>query len=188
MNTTSFSLLERLRQPSDSAAWDRFVELYTPLLFYWGRRAGLQSADAADLVQDVFEVLLRKLPEFQYDRQKSFRSWLRTVTMNKWKERARRRTEHAVGGSGVAPLEPAIPDGAEQFWETEYHRHLAARALDVMHTQFEPATWQACWESVVNDRPAAEIAAELGLTVNAVYLARSRVLRRLRQDLADLWD
>ena len=80
MNTTSFSLLERLRQPSDSAAWDRFVELYTPLLFYWGRRAGLQSADAADLVQDVFEVLLRKLPEFQYDRQKSFRSWLRTVT------------------------------------------------------------------------------------------------------------
>ena len=80
MNTTSFSLLERLRQPSDSAAWDRFVELYTPLLFYWGRRAGLQSADAADLVQDVFEVLLHKLPEFQYDRQKSFRSWLRTVT------------------------------------------------------------------------------------------------------------
>ena len=179
MNTTSFSLLERLRQPSDSAAWDRFVELYTPLLCYWGRRAGLQSADAADL---------RKLPEFQYDRQKSFRSWLRTVTMNKWKERVRRRTEYAVGGSGVGPLEPAIPDGAEQFWETEYHRQLAARALDVMRTQFEPATWKACWESVANDRPAAEIAVELGLTVNAVYLARSRVLRRLRQDLADLWD
>jgi len=188
MNTTSLTLLERLRQPTDSAAWDRFVDLYTPLLFYWGRRAGLQSADAADLVQDVFEVLLRKLPEFQYDRHKSFRSWLRTVTMNKWKERIRRRTEHAVGGPAAAPLEPVIPDSAEQFWETEYHRQLAARALEVMRTQFEPATWQACWESVVNDRPAAEIAAELGLTVNAVYLARSRVLRRLRQDLADLWD
>jgi RNA polymerase sigma-70 factor (ECF subfamily) len=188
MNTTSVSLLEKLRQPTDSAAWDRFVDLYTPLLFYWGRRAGLQSADAADLVQDVFEVLVRKLPEFEYDRQQSFRSWLRTVTMNKWKERVRRRTEHAVGGSAVNPLEPTVPDGAEQFWETEYHGQLAARALDLMRTQFEPATWQACWESVVNDRPAAEIAAELGLTVNAVYLARSRVLRRLRQDLAHLWD
>ena len=187
MQNTSLTLLQRLREPADTSAWNRFVELYTPLLYYWARRAGLQSADASDLVQDVFQLLLLKLPEFQYDKSKSFRSWLRTVTMNKWRERARRISEKARGGSELG-AEPAIADGAQTFWDDEYHKMLAARALKVMQGSFEPATWKACWESVVNERPATEIAAELGLTANAVYLARSRVLRRLREELQGLWE
>ncbi|HEV3262134.1 MAG TPA: sigma-70 family RNA polymerase sigma factor, partial [Gemmataceae bacterium] len=81
MPTTSASLLERLRQPGDQAAWSRFVQLYTPLLYSWARQVRLQHQDAADLVQEVFAVLIRKWPEFSYDPQKSFRSWLRTVML-----------------------------------------------------------------------------------------------------------
>src|SRR4051794_22774844 len=91
MDRTPVSLLERLRQPADQTAWGRFVDLYTPLLYYWARRRGLPSAEAADLVQDVFLVLVQKLPEFRYDRDKSFRNWLRTVMLNKWREGLRQR-------------------------------------------------------------------------------------------------
>ena len=188
MSTTSHSLLEHLRRPDDHAAWNRFVDLYTPLLYYWARKTGLQNADAADLVQEVLHLLVKKLPEFEYDPQRSFRTWLRAVTLNKWRE-AQRKKQVAAAAGGSEPLpEPAISDPAEAFWEKEYRQMLAARALEVMRTEFEPATWQACWETVVSSRPAAEVALELGLTTNAVYLARSRVLRRLRRELQGLWE
>src|ERR1043166_5847080 len=88
---TPLSLLEKLRRDADGAAWDRFVALYSPLLYQWARRIGLESADAADLVQEVFTLLVRKLPDFQYDPDKTFRGWLWTVTLNKWRERQRRQ-------------------------------------------------------------------------------------------------
>src|ERR1700722_9457419 len=91
MEITPASLLHRLRQPCDRRGWDQFVELYSPLLFSWARRVGLQDADAADLVQDVFAILVRKLPEFKYDPTRGFRNWLRTLTLNKWREFLRRR-------------------------------------------------------------------------------------------------
>jgi RNA polymerase sigma-70 factor (ECF subfamily) len=188
MNTTSLSLLANLRRPDDNAAWNRFVELYTPLLFYWCRRAGLQDSDAADLVQDVLQLLVKKLPEFEHDRTHSFRSWLRTVTLNKWREQWRKRQPQPLGDGQDGALEAVVPDGAEQFWEAEYRQMLAGRALEIMRAEFEPATWQACWETVVRDRAAAEVAQELGISVNAVYLARSRVLRRLREELDGLWE
>jgi RNA polymerase sigma-70 factor, ECF subfamily len=183
MQTTSVSLLERLRQPADQLAWTRFVDLYTPLLLQWARRAGLQESDAADLIQDVFQLLLRKLPEFAYDQQKSFRGWLRTVLLNQWRTRLRRRTEQPLDEAGA--VEPAGEDGLA---EEEYRNYLVGRALQIMQRDFQPATWQACWEHVGRGRPAAEVAAELGLTVKAVYLAKARVLRRLRQELDGLCD
>jgi RNA polymerase sigma-70 factor (ECF subfamily) len=187
MHLTSQSLLERLRQPTDTEAWNRFVELYTPLLFYWARRVGLSPEDAADLVQEVFTVLLRKLPEFRYDRAGSFRSWLRTVTLNKWRERKRR----ACIQSGVSvpenDAEQADPHD-DDFWEQQYRKELAARALEMMKAHFEESTWQACLQTVVHGRPAAEVGQELGLTTNAVYLARSRVLKRLREELDGFWE
>ena len=95
MHTTSISLLERLRRPGEEEAWARLVELYTPLLYYWANRTGLSETDAADLVQDVFVVLVAKLPEFLYDRGKGFRAWLRTILFNKWRDRLRRAAEAA---------------------------------------------------------------------------------------------
>ena len=188
MPTTSLSLLKHLRRPDDHVAWNRFVELYTPLLYYWAKKTGLQNADAADLVQEVLQLLVKKLPEFEYDEKKSFRSWLRTVTMNKWRESHRKKQLAVAAGGSERLAEPAVFDSAEGFWEREYRQMLAARALEIMRAEFEPATWQACWETVVNDRAATEVAAELGVTTNSVYLARSRVLRRLRQELDGLWD
>src|SRR5262245_49975988 len=90
MHTTSETLLKRLRQPTDQQAWQRFVLLYTPLLFYWARRMGLSQDEAADLVQEVLTLLVQKLPDFHYDRHKNFRNWLHTLTVNKWREGRRR--------------------------------------------------------------------------------------------------
>ena len=164
------------------AAWRRFVQLYTPLLYAWACRAGLHDPDAADLVQDVFTVLLSRLPEFRYDRSKSFRAWLRTVALNQWRATLRRK---AVPRSAADPDDQPGPE-AEAFWEAEYRQYLAGRALAVMRAEFQPATWMACWECVVHERPAAEVAAELGLTAGAVRAAKFRVLTRLRQELDGL--
>jgi RNA polymerase sigma-70 factor (ECF subfamily) len=185
MITTSVSLLDRLRRPDERQAWDRFVTLYTPLIYSWARRAGLQESDAADLVQDVFTVLLQKLPEFTYDRNGSFRAWLKTITLNKWRESCRRA---ATRRERHGPLpDPAAAD-EEAFWETEYRRHLVGQALRVMQADFEPQTWQACWALVVEGRPAAQVAEQLGVRVGTVYAAKCRVLARLRQELAGLID
>ena len=185
MNTTSVSLLDRLRQPGNQSAWDRFVDLYTPLLYYWGRKEGLQEPDVADLVQDVFQILVRKLPEFRYDGRRTFRGWLRTILLNQWRTGLRRRTEQPLG-NGDAHLVEA--DSQDAVIEKEYRNYLSARALHVMKTDFQPTTWQACWEHVACGRPVAEVANELGMTEKAVYLAKARVLRRLREELEGLWD
>src|SRR5688572_20304611 len=100
---TPASLLERLRQPAEQQAWSRFVRLYTPLLYSWARRLGLQPEDASDLVQDVLTLLVQKLPEFHYDRHKRFRGWLWTVTLNRFRENHRRRAVPVVAATDSAP-------------------------------------------------------------------------------------
>jgi RNA polymerase sigma-70 factor (ECF subfamily) len=187
MHTTSSTLLEKLRCPTDQQAWVRFVELYTPLLYSWACRVRLPSHDAADLVQEVLTALVRKLPEFRYDSGKSFRGWLRTLTHNKWREvRRRQAVVEEADEAGLDNL-PA-PDSDEVFEEQEYRRHLVSRALKLMQAEFQPGVWRACWECVVSGKPAAQVAAELGSTRDAVYAAKSRVLRRLREELRGLLD
>jgi RNA polymerase sigma-70 factor (ECF subfamily) len=184
---TPASLLERLRFPNQEQAWTRFVRLYTPLLYYWARRLGCQEPDAADLVQDVLTLLVRKLVEFNYDRHRSFRAWLRTVTLNCWRNR-RRRLELPRDANPPDLNNLAGPDAADALSESEYRQWLVGQALELMKAEFQPNTWKACWESVVGGRPAAEVAAELGISVGAVYMAKSRVLSRLRQELTGLLD
>ena len=183
---TPVSLLERLRRPDDADAWERFVRLYTPVLYDWARRTGLQEADAADVVQDVFLALVRELPRFRYDPDRSFHQWLRTVLLNQWRDRFRRRPVPRPAGDDPVVAERASPDEVAGWIDEEFHAHLIRRAMQVMETDCQPATWRACWETVVEGRPAAEVAAELDLCVGAVYAAKSRVLGRLRQELAGL--
>jgi RNA polymerase sigma-70 factor (ECF subfamily) len=186
MFTTSPSLLERIRTARAPEAWEQFIDLYTPLFYAWARRLGLDEHDAADLIQDVFAALVEKLPAFHYDAGQSFRAWLKTVLLNRWRNRGRRRSVSAAGGATLEAV-PA-PDEVSLLEEQEYRQALVGRALQLMQAEFQPATWKACWELVVNDRPAAEVAVELGLSVNAVYLAKGRVLRRLREQLDGLLD
>ena len=187
MYTTPLSLLERLRGRVEAEAWDRFVHLYTPLLFHWARRTGLQESDAADLVQDVFVVLLRKLPEFHYDHHKSFRAWLRTVTLNKWREWQRRPALMSVPGGEVLEEIPA-PDAMSAFEEAEYRRHVIGQALDILRPEFPERTWEAFWRYAVLGEDAAAVAQALDLSPGSVYAAKSRVLARLRQEVAGLLD
>lgn len=184
LTTTSLTLLDRLGTRTDHGAWDRFVELYTPLLLVWCRRIGLSESDAADLTQTVFLTLYEKLPEFRYDPSRSFRAWLKTVMMNAWRNQVRQKQSR--GDNPPDLIDPdllAETDPRLQLDEAEYRAHLVRRALLLMQERFEPTTWKACWEFVVQDRPAAEVAHELGMTENAVYLAKSRVLRHLRHEL-----
>jgi RNA polymerase sigma-70 factor, ECF subfamily len=142
MNTTSPSLLERLRQPAEEESWGRFVKLYTPLLFSWARRMGLQEQDAADLVQDVLTLLVQKLPEFRYDQSKTFRGWLHTLTLNRWRELRRRAgAAPAVGGAADLADVPS-PTKDEAFWEQECRQYLVGRALQLMQADFQPTTWK----------------------------------------------
>ncbi len=188
MNSTSLSLLERLQKPGDQVAWSRFVELYSPMLFSWACRAGLNATDAADLVQDVFTLLVQKLPGWKYDESQSFRGWLRTLTLNKWRENHRRRRDplNAAQSLDAGDSAVAVTDEPDFLSEEEYRQAVVERTLRLLKSDFQPTTWSAFVEYVVKDRPPAEVAAEVGISVRAVYIAKSRVLRRLRQELAGL--
>lgn len=189
MPSTSPSLLERLKDPDQQLAWERFVDLYTPLIWAWTRKMGLQEADAADLTQDVLCTLARVLPTFEYASNGSFRAWLRTVTINKWRERARRAQLPLEPSADHYELEhPSPDDPVRDFWDHEYQDRLTARALQLMQAEFQPTTWKAFWNVVVLEQSGASVAAELGLSVAAVYAAKSRVLRRLRTELSGLID
>jgi RNA polymerase sigma-70 factor (ECF subfamily) len=187
MNTTSASLLNRLRQPGDQDAWVRFVKLYTPLLFYWARQLGLQPDDASDLVQDVLTALVQHLPEFNYDHRQSFRNWLRTVMRNRWRNNQRSQAT-AVRQPGEGELSDVAAPESDTLEEAEYRQYLVGRALELMQAEFQPTTWKACWEHIVSGRPAREVASELGMSEGAVYVAKCRVLRRLRSELEGLLD
>jgi RNA polymerase sigma-70 factor (ECF subfamily) len=188
MDQTPVSLLERLHRADDQSAWEHFVQLYSPLLCHWARRLGLPGAAAADLVQDVFTVLVQRLPEFRYEPGKRFRGWLWTVTLNCYRQRLRREPPVVLVDDPAALSQMAGGDTTEAVAEEEYRQYLTQRALGLMRAEFQTNTWTAFWECVVNERPAAEVAQELGLTENAVYLAKSRVLRRLRLELEGLLD
>lgn len=183
MLSTPPSLLERLRLPNQQDAWSRFVQLYTPLLFHWGRRLGLREAEIADLVQEVLLLLLRKLPDFAYDPSKSFRGWLRTVMLNIWRNlEAKGRPE--VLDRDLDQFAAAHADGVGE--EAEYRAMLVGRALQILRAEFPEAVWQPFWHYAVEGKRPHEVARELGVSVNVVYLSKSRVLTRLRRELKGL--
>jgi len=185
MDTTPVSILERLRQPEGDRAWEQFVQIYTPLLYYWARQLGLQSHDAAELVQEVFLLLVEKLPEFRYDPAKSFRGWLRTILANKWKNQIRVKGRLTVE-KGVSPDEVAIEPSTPEFEAEEYRQYVVNRAMELLRAEFPEMSWKICWALIVAGKSPAEVMREFQVTANTVYLAKSRVLRRLRQMLAGL--
>jgi RNA polymerase sigma-70 factor (ECF subfamily) len=189
---TSHSLLERLQSSPPEEAWRRLVDLYAPLLARWASEHGLQTADRDDLVQEVLSVLVRDLPGFRHNgRPGAFRAWLRGILVNRLRSLWRARRAAAPGGEPswerLAELED--PDSpAARRWDEEHNRLLLARLLRLVEPQFEPATLTAFRRVVLQGERPAAVAASLGVTVNAVLLAKSRVLRRLRQEAAGLCD
>lgn len=177
MHTTPISLLQQLRDPAKPEVWRRFVCLYEPLIYRWAGRLGLQEADRADLVQEVLMGLLRALPNFEHDGRHSFRAWLHTVAVNKWKDFRRKRIPSPLSADDSRWAALADGDVAAGFAEADYRGYVARQALQLIRAEFQSATWRAFWSAIVDERPAADVAQELGITANAVYLACGRVLR-----------
>lgn len=187
MDSTSVSLLKRLREPSPEPAWARFVELYAPLIFHWGRRHGLSAADAADLVQEVMAVLTVKLPDFEYDASQSFRGWLKTVALNKVRDLKRRESVRPRPDQRAIENAKVEPD-VDLLGHEEHRRYLVGRALELLRVEFQETTWDACRRHIVEGASPQQVAKEFGLTLNAFYIAKSRVLKRLRAELNGLLD
>lgn len=181
---TPATLLQRLCDRPAPRDWERFVSLFTPLLRRWAVRFGVSTSDIEDHLQEVFVLLLRELPRFDYDPSKSFRAWLWTVFRHNtlaW----HRRHPHAQ--SSTEQLEQlASPDAVTEATEVEYRRYLMSRIMRIVQTDFPPQTWQIFQQVAVHGRPGTDVARDFGVTVNAVYLTRGRVMARLREEMAEL--
>lgn len=190
MDTTSESLLFRLNQSSDASveqnAWREFVELYTPLIFSWSRKIGLDINDASDLVQDVLTRVFEKIPSFQYDKSKRFRSWLKTLTLNRYRESLRRKSAQQVVASNSVLEQFQEIQHAESTWDIDYAKLLISQAMLSMKPDFAETTWRAL-ELVVGCQMTVDAAAqETNVSTWTIYSARSRLLKRLRSELDGL--
>lgn len=180
---TRASLLVRLRDGADAEAWRQFVDLYAPLIYGQSRKRGLQDADAADVTQEVFRAVAGALQALHYDpRRGSFRGWLYTVTRNKINDFRDRQKRHAAL---ELPEEPPARD-EEAGWERDYQRRVLAWAAGQVRGEFKEATWRAFWLVAVEGKNGEEAAGELGMSVGAVYVAKSRVLARLKECVREL--
>ena len=191
MDDTSLSLLERVQHRPSESAWRDVVELYTPLLDDWLTRFKLQIADREDLVQESLTTVLQHLGSFRHHGQGSFRAWLRAVVANRVREFWRRRGRHpqATGNSDFAEMLQQLesPDShLGRLWDAEHDRYVAHRLLARIEPLFEPATLEAFRRVAIEGQKPRDAAAALDLSVNAVLIAKSRVLRQLRQELKGL--
>lgn len=191
--STQPSLLVRLRDSGDELAWSHFVGLYGPLVYSWLRQRGLQDADVADLTQDVLRQVAVSVRTFEYSPQRgAFRGWLYTVVRNRLRTFCDRELKKDVGrwrgegGTGAfEKLSAVIDDTVETAdeWDRAFERQLMSHAVEVIRPDFAETTWRAFWLTAVEGRRGIEAADELGMTPAAVYLARSRVLQKLKEQV-----
>ncbi len=184
MPTTRASLLIRLRDHADSDAWQQFVQVYAPLVYRFARRRGLQDADAADLTQDVLSSVSGSVAGLDYDPSRGlFRSWLFTLAHRRLGDFLARQQKQAAGSGDSQTLAQlhAVPAADEDVWNEEYRTRLFQWAAERARNDFQESTWQAFWQTAVAGRDAGPVASELGMSVGAVYIAKSRVQSRLRQ-------
>ena len=188
---TRASLLMRIRNAGDAESWRTFVTIYAPLVYRKACRCGLQDADAADLNQDVMEKVARAIRSFNYEPSRGrFRDWLLTITrrqLAQFHECRARRLEHLVGSVELEQLgEGKDQDRPDADWNEDFNAQVLQAALDRARPHFEPMTWRA-FESVwLENRTAAETADALSLHIDLVYYAKSRVLKRLREEVQEI--
>lgn len=181
------SLLVRIRNTDDAAAWSEFVEIYSPLIYGFSRKQGLQDADAVDVTQDVLRIVARSIGRLEYDPVRgSFRGWLFTIVRNELKDWFSRQRSAVVGtgdSSAVRRFEelPADDSDNSAVWDQEHQRRLFEWASERVRTEVQESTWFAFWETAVKGHSGKDVALELGISVAAVYLAKSRVMARLKE-------
>jgi RNA polymerase sigma-70 factor (ECF subfamily) len=183
---TRASLLVRLRDPHDEAAWREFVDLYAPLLYGYARKQGLQDADAADLTQDVLGAVAGAVGRLEYDPSRgAFRNWLFTIVrrrLSNWRVAQSRQVRSSGQDDQQQLLEQCpAPDPLDEEWETQWRQQVFAWACAQVRREVTASTWQAFWRTAVAGQRCKEVAAELEMSITAVYVARSRVLARLQE-------
>jgi RNA polymerase sigma-70 factor (ECF subfamily) len=188
---TSVSLLERLTGAPTDDDWRRLDELYRPLLRAWMARAGVVASDVEDLVQDVLLVVFREIAGFEWRGQGAFRAWLRTILAHRVRDyfRGQKYRPTATGGSDFLRRldELESPESAlSRLWDREHDEYVVASLMQRVQGDFAPVTWQAFRRHVLEGEPAVQVAEALSLSLNSVLLAKSRVLKRLRQESAGL--
>ena len=190
ISSTSSNLLTLVRQ-HDGEAWRRFVEIYAPLIYSWSRAADVSAADAGDLTQEVFARVFTALNDFRHDRpHDTLRGWLRAIWRNKLTDHFRQRANRpiAAGGSDAQARIAMSAFEDEPSSVLSDRQALASRAAELVRKEFEPRTWRAFWMMVTQNRNAAEVAAELGMSTGAARQAKYMVLRRLREELSGEFD
>jgi RNA polymerase sigma factor (sigma-70 family) len=190
--STRPSLLARNRDRRDGKAWAEFVDIYAPLVYGYAQKRGLQDADAADLTQEVLRAVAGSVGRLDYDpRRGSFRGWLFTVVRNELRDfaAAQRRPGRGSGDTDQLRRLEQEPDRAEDdatLWEREYEKQLFTWAAEQVRRDFQETTWQAFWLTAVQGQSGKEAADALGLTTAAVYLAKRRVMARLKEQVEQL--
>lgn len=194
MNSTSLSLLDRLKRAGpDSVEWHKFQDIYLPLIRGWLARVADLRDEAADLSQEVLLTLFRELPAFERRRHGSFRAWLRQITLNRiWTfQKTRRKMANAETGPAADQLLAQLADPNSDLsrqWDKEHDRHVILKLLALVKGDFEPNTWHAFTRFALEGRSAAQVAEELGMKESAVMQAKSRILKRLREEAGGLLD
>lgn len=189
--STRPSLLLRLRDPRDAAAWGTFVEVYGPLVYGHGRRRGLGHEDAEDVTQKVFARITEAIRKFDYERERGrFRDWLGTVVRNEVNRFLRKDNQapHAKGGAQDDAIGQATEPAADTAWTAEFNAHVLQSALTRSRPRFEPETWRAFELVWLENRAASDVARELSQPIDWVYVAKSRVLKQLWQEVVELAD
>lgn len=194
MSQTSTSLLDRLRDQPEEPDWQRLVLVYTPLIRNWLKRYSVPQQDCHDLVQEVLAVVVRRIPEFEHNqRTGAFRNWLRTITVNCLRDfwRSNRFRPVAGGGSDFQEVLAQLEDpesGLSQTWNREHDLFVTQILLQQIQPLFEKTTWAAFHRTALEGISADQVAQELNVSTNAVFIAKSRVLARLRQEAKGLVD
>ncbi|MEM6473225.1 MAG: sigma-70 family RNA polymerase sigma factor [Planctomycetota bacterium] len=191
---TRASLLIRLRDSADTDAWNEFAEIYGPMIFGFARRGGMQESDAADLVQEVMKEVASSIKRFDYNPELGrFRSWLFRIAKRTMGHIHRRqiRQPKGTGDTGVVQQLHNVStpiDTLESAWNEEYERQILHWAADKIRDRFEETTWMAFWMTAVEGVSAQHAADELGLSIGSVYVAKNRVLKRLKQKVREIDD
>jgi RNA polymerase sigma-70 factor (ECF subfamily) len=185
---TRLSLLTRLRDHQDDAAWKDFVRLYAPVVFRFGRRKGLQDADAADLTQEVLRSVAANVASFDPQRG-AFRSWLFTLAHRRLYDlvqRRQRQTPPLADEATVQFLEELPARDDEKSWDLDYERQLFTLAAQRIRSRFSDTSWQAFQLTTAGGKSGQEVAQELGISVAAVYLAKGRIMVKLKEEITRL--
>jgi RNA polymerase sigma-70 factor (ECF subfamily) len=191
LSETSSSLVARIRD-KEPEAWTRLVQLYSPLVYRWCQRYGLQEADMADVGQDVFRTVAQSIADFHHDQTgDSFRGWLHAITCSRVLDFLRRRAREVVGAGGSDVRDQMLQVPGSDADSDEKDREddklvLLRSALELVLASCKEDTRQAFLKVVIEGRRPAEVAQELGMTANTIYLAKSRILRRIREEFAQL--